>query len=176
MRSKGRIKPFLEIIAKEWEKNPNLRFGQFIRNLFKCSHEDFELKFFNTEDDDLLKLIDINLPYTRESIYDLLNSNFNKAIEIINSNVLQSSLLTYVAEDLGEFINDDSFKALKKILTHETSFVREGAIYGLKKFLHNQEYKSDVINIFQTLANYDGSKIIQEIANDELNDALSENF
>lgn len=32
-RDKERIRPFLEEVAKEWEKHPYLRFGQLVSNL-----------------------------------------------------------------------------------------------------------------------------------------------
>lgn len=32
-RDKERIRPFLEKVAKEWEKCPDLRFGQLVSNL-----------------------------------------------------------------------------------------------------------------------------------------------
>jgi len=33
MRDKNRIRPFLEELAKEWDKYPDLRFGQLMSDL-----------------------------------------------------------------------------------------------------------------------------------------------
>lgn len=54
MRSKDRIKPFCERLAAAWERCPDMRFGQFICNVYAT-----ELKRdpFYIEDDESMRLI-----------------------------------------------------------------------------------------------------------------------
>lgn len=55
MRNKGRIRPFCEQLADAWEKCPDMRFGQFICNVYAT-----ELKRdpFYIEDDESMRLIE----------------------------------------------------------------------------------------------------------------------
>ncbi len=55
MRNKDRIRPFCERLADAWEKCPDMRFGQFISNVYAT-----ELKRdpFYIEDDESIRLIE----------------------------------------------------------------------------------------------------------------------
>ena len=55
MRNKDRIRPFCERLADAWEKCPDMRFGQFICNVYAT-----ELKRdpFYIEDDESMRLIE----------------------------------------------------------------------------------------------------------------------
>ncbi|WP_373804866.1 hypothetical protein [Jeotgalibaca porci] len=73
MRDIKRIKPFMNKLAKEWEKYPDLRFVQFVNFLF--SEAEYDSFFY--EEADILKLIDDKLKmsdkYNKiiDSVYDL---------------------------------------------------------------------------------------------------------
>jgi hypothetical protein len=53
MRDKNRIRPFLNEIADIWEKEPDVRFMQWICNMCR----QFGTDFFYTEDEDMIKYI-----------------------------------------------------------------------------------------------------------------------
>lgn len=58
MRNINRIKPFLEKFGEEWEKNPDLRFGQFLINRIiqnKNKNLNLECFLYNIEDEKLIK-------------------------------------------------------------------------------------------------------------------------
>ncbi len=63
MRNPKRIRPFLEMIAKEWEKHPDLRFGQLVLNTVNN-----KALLYNIEDEMFLKELsesdDIDADYT----------------------------------------------------------------------------------------------------------------
>ena len=55
MRNKERINPFCERLAAAWERCPDMRFGQFICNVYGgTGHRDP----FYIEDDDSIKMIE----------------------------------------------------------------------------------------------------------------------
>lgn len=54
MRNPERIKPFLEILEKEWNKVPDWRFGQLIENIKRYIGTN---DLFYMEDDELEKFI-----------------------------------------------------------------------------------------------------------------------
>lgn len=67
MRSKERIKPFMEELAKLWEeKAPDMRFGQLIDNIFNSLPD---IPFY-TEDEELLEQI--------KDFFDRLEKEGNK--------------------------------------------------------------------------------------------------
>ena len=55
-RDPKRIKRILEKIKKLWENSPDLRFGQFIQNIFGSSIRDQPIYF--KEDDEVEKILD----------------------------------------------------------------------------------------------------------------------
>lgn len=55
MRDPKRIKPFLNKLQKEWEKFPDLRFGQLVENISRQT----TVPQFVIEDCDFEKLIDM---------------------------------------------------------------------------------------------------------------------
>ena len=54
MRDKNRIRPFLNKIAEEWEKYPDLRFGQFVMDVIPDQD-----KLWNCEENEFLKRLDV---------------------------------------------------------------------------------------------------------------------
>lgn len=54
MRNKDRIKPFCEKLAEAWERCPDMRFGQFICNVYGAVKRD---PFF-IEDEESMRLIE----------------------------------------------------------------------------------------------------------------------
>ena len=54
MRDKARIQPFLDRIAEEWEKHPDLRFGQFLMDVIP--NQD---KLWNCEESEFLRHLDV---------------------------------------------------------------------------------------------------------------------
>lgn len=54
MRDPDRIKPFCDRLARAWAKVPDMRFGQFVCNLYgECLKDPFFI-----EDDDSIKLVE----------------------------------------------------------------------------------------------------------------------
>ena len=54
MRDKNRIRPFCERLAEAWERCPDMRFGQFVSNVYAQQIRD---PFF-IEDDESIHLIE----------------------------------------------------------------------------------------------------------------------
>ena len=54
MRDKNRIRPFLNRIAEEWEKHPDLRFGQFVMDVIPDQD-----KLWNCEENEFLRRLDV---------------------------------------------------------------------------------------------------------------------
>ena len=50
-RSPTRIRPFLDIIAEEWEEIPDLRFGQVFTNFFSWVYDNKKYEAFYLEDE-----------------------------------------------------------------------------------------------------------------------------
>jgi uncharacterized protein YihD (DUF1040 family) len=59
MRDKNRIKPFMKILTELWLENPDLRFGQFVHNIYYKLREDGDI--FNVEDNDFIKEVKLEL-------------------------------------------------------------------------------------------------------------------
>jgi uncharacterized protein YihD (DUF1040 family) len=55
MRDKNRIPIIIELLEEEWKKQPDLRFGQFVWNLYNEYFNGIDM--FYVEDKDLLKLL-----------------------------------------------------------------------------------------------------------------------
>ncbi|WP_036613393.1 hypothetical protein [Oribacterium sp. P6A1] len=53
MRDKARTRPFLDRIAEEWEKYPDLRFGQFVMEAIPDKD-----KLWNCEESEFLRHLD----------------------------------------------------------------------------------------------------------------------
>lgn len=53
MRDKARTRPFLDRIAEEWEKYPNLRFDQFVMEVIPDQD-----KLWNCEESEFLRHLD----------------------------------------------------------------------------------------------------------------------
>lgn len=54
MRNRDRIAPFCEKLQAAWERNPDMRFGQFVCNVFGQIQRDP----FYVEDDECMRLIE----------------------------------------------------------------------------------------------------------------------
>lgn len=57
MRDPARIPRILEAIRVEWEKSPDLRLGQLLRNAGRGDSDDFARWFFYIEDDRLIEAV-----------------------------------------------------------------------------------------------------------------------
>ena len=64
MRDPKRIKRILEKIGKLWDISPDLRFGQFIQNIFGSTVKDQPIYF--KEDDEVEKILDYLLNKIKE--------------------------------------------------------------------------------------------------------------
>ncbi len=70
MRRPDRIKPFLDILQKIWENNPQLRFGQLISLAFGLfSGQIYDGRLWHVEDDDFLERLmeDMSVPVSDNS-------------------------------------------------------------------------------------------------------------
>lgn len=67
MRDTDRIKLFCEELAKAWESNPDLRFGQLSINLATYALTRYGLDIFYIEDDKVIELL-----------YEILNQERSK--------------------------------------------------------------------------------------------------
>lgn len=67
MRDTNRIKPFCEALAKVWESNPDLRFGQLTSNLATYTLSKYGRDIFYIEDNELMELL-----------YEMLNQERSK--------------------------------------------------------------------------------------------------
>jgi hypothetical protein len=56
-RDPKRIRKFCNQLATEWEKNPDLRFGQFIMNVLGKVGADTKRDVFFIEDDEMMEAI-----------------------------------------------------------------------------------------------------------------------
>jgi uncharacterized protein YihD (DUF1040 family) len=56
-RDPKRIRKFCNQLATEWEKNPDLRFGQFIMNVLGRVGKDTKRDVFFIEDDEMMEAI-----------------------------------------------------------------------------------------------------------------------
>lgn len=61
MRDINRIKPFCDELAELWSKCPDLRFGQIMSNIARCTRIEDKRDIFNIEDDELIKMINKHL-------------------------------------------------------------------------------------------------------------------
>lgn len=89
-----------------------------------------------------------------------------RMIELISGDTLDLADLTFAAEIAGE-INDERLvvPTLLKLLDHESSLVREGAVYGLSNHLTDE-----VRGRLRLLGLNDASQGVRDAASDALED------
>ena len=61
MRDPDRIKPFMEMFTDYWERNPDLRFGQIVANMYMIAQDShgqiFGIDPYYIEDDESMDLL-----------------------------------------------------------------------------------------------------------------------
>ena len=129
MRNKYRIVNLLTLFATGWSKVPDMRFGQIIENLKKCSAKE---DLFYLEDDEMEKLI---IDY-----FDLSNNT-----KVYYNIVPIDDGYHYLANKKGEFVLlDKSEDEIDRSLFFENE---NSAKDYIKTFLNSDEYKVEEVGI-----------------------------
>jgi len=102
-----------------------------------------------------------------EGVFGLLAARFPRDLaNLIAHNRLAAADLTFAAEALGRSNMGWLVRhALKPLLTHASSVVREGAIYGLQKHID-----ADIRAALQVVADGDSSPAVRTAAEDALSE------
>ena len=80
MRDKNRIRPFLNKIAEEWEKHPDLRFGQFVMDVIPDQD-----KLWNCEESEFLRRLDVFANRASSNKTDISDDNSAVMAKALNT-------------------------------------------------------------------------------------------
>lgn len=112
-----------------------------------------------------LKGIVVKRIYTEHELEDLAKNNPNLFIELIISEKLNPSSLTFATEILGTINQDKVIPILINLSKYDSNLVREGAVYGLENFIDNKI----VFDRLKEMAEEDQSPGVRDSADDVLN-------
>lgn len=122
------------------------------------------------------------IKYSEKYFEELVISNPNELLELIKSNKLENSLLTFAVEIAGKYIHtNECFNILISLLNHESAIVKEGIIYGLLEFYEIDcktnffENKNKIIYALEKILNNEKSVILVSLIKDTIKNLKLQN-